>query len=760
MASRRYGALLAGSAVLLVGATIYTFARTGIGRAADAVRAGAAPLSEVGDTLAVRDPELIRPSLGAYDRFAVEDSIWRASLERLRLTTSEAAGAVWRPSPRQAMRDRVFLLVEARRLDEAAAELERWLEANRDDAESRLERARLLHAAGRPAEAVAAYASLLALRDDPGVRAELAAALVALGRMDEAAEQYRLALRRRPSDDALRLALARALAWGGEPREAERELFVLAQRAPGDTVVAALLREVRGAYEPSSAEARRWVAGDPRHAPWRLALARALAREGRLREAAVQIDTVLHAGESPALLREGAGVHAMLGDSLAAARLLGRAVALAPADTALLRAWAEALAWSGDARGAIDAWTRVIAIAPTGEAFLARGRLHLFSGDDRRAETDLRHAAPLVGYEGWAQLGDLYRWRGDHAEAIHAYRAALEARPGDAAVRSSLRAVERERVLADRWGERESVGWVAEGSFAEDNTGFLLVEGGVRRGFEIGRGTIASLGASQRRVSHRTAREEERYVYGYAVQGAVSRWFGRTRVGMRGGVARYADLAPLLEGGATVATSVGDLRVTAAAEQAPAYPLLMTTSALLNWSRAGLTTADPLLARQASLALALPLGDAEVAAILTQLWLSDGNRRTALQADVRYPVGAGFALLYSGGTLGYERRAEGYWDPQRYTSHAAGIEYARYREQGLSVAARVLPGVARSREALPIVADSVFLLDRGRVGQLSTSAEVGWRSGRWGVSAGVGYGRGREGDYQSLRGTVTVRIAW
>ena len=759
-ASRRYGVALAGSVILLVGATIYTFARTGIGRAADPVPTDAAPLSEVGDTLAVRDPGLIRPPRAAYDRFAVEDSLWRASIARLRLTTSEAAGGVWAPSPLQAMRDSVFLLVQARRLDDAIAALGRWLDSHPDDDASRLEMARLLGAAGRPAEAIGVYETLLARRGDADVRAEYAGALVAADRLDEAAAQYRAILRERPDDRAIRLALAQALAWGGHPRDAERELVRLAAGAAGDTLVVRLLHETRAAFEPTAAEARRWVADFPARTPYRLALARALAREGRLGEAAAQLDTVLLAEATPPLLREAAGLRAMLGDSLASARLLGRAVALAPADTALLRAWAEALAWSGQDSAAIEAWTRLMHLAPSGEAFLARGRLHLFAGDDERAEADLLHAAPLVGYEAWAQLGDLYRWRGDHAAAIHAYRQALAARPNDPAVLASLRAAERERVLADRWGGGETVGWVADASFAEDNTGFLLVEAGVHRGFEIGRDMTASLGAVQRRVSHRFPRDDERYVYGYAVQGAVSRWFGRSQLRVHGGVARYADLAPLFEGGASVATTVGDVRVTASAAQAPAYPLLMTTRSLVDWSQAGLTTSDPLLARQAQLALALPLGDAEIAAVLAQLWLSDGNRRTAVQADVRYPVGSGFSLLYSGGTLGYAHRADGYWDPTRYTSHAAGVEYARHRGEGFSVAARVLPGIARSREVVPVVDDSVFVLDRGRVGQLSTSAEVGWRSGRWGIEAGVGYGRGREGDYQSLRGSITVRIAW
>jgi hypothetical protein len=53
-----------------------------------------------------------------------------------------------------------------------------------------------------------------------------------------------------------------------------------------------------------------------------------------------------------------------------------------------------------------------------------------------------------------------------------------------------------------------------------------------------------------------------------------------------------------------------------------------------------------------------------------------------------------------------------------------------------------------------------FALPPRNAFQFGTSADVSWHSQAVDVSAGAGYNRGREGGYQSLNGTLKVRIKW
>ena len=110
------------------------------------------------------------------------------------------------------------------------------------------------------------------------VRAELAATLLNANRFDEAAAEYRRLLATDPGNRVYRLGLARALAWGDHPRDAERELLRVRDRQNA-SVVDPLLRSVRAALDPTAAEAAAWRREAPGYLPYRLALARALARE-------------------------------------------------------------------------------------------------------------------------------------------------------------------------------------------------------------------------------------------------------------------------------------------------------------------------------------------------------------------------------------------------------------------------------------------------------------------------------------------------
>ena len=89
-----------------------------------------------------------------------------------------------------------------------------------------------------------------------------------------------------------------------------------------------------------------------------------------------------------------------------------------------------------------------------------------------------------------------------------------------------------------------------------------------------------------------------------------------------------------------------------------------------------------------------------------------------------------------------------------------GVEVTGQPARGLSVAVRALPGVARSEELVASPGGTPALLSSRRVFEFSTGGELRYRVGRWDASAAAGYGRGREGNYPSLNGSIRLHMNW
>src|SRR5438094_717607 len=286
-----------------------------------------------------------------------------------------------------------------------------------------------------------------------GVRAELATVLLQSGRYDEAAREFRQLIKRNPSSFEYRLGLARALAWGNHPAEAERELTQLIAKRPGTPGLDSLLRAVRDAYDPRAVDAAAWVTSDPWYSPYRLALARALAREGMPRLAILHYDTLLTRpaiGRLPdrgALLRELADAYVAAGDRVGGADHLRAALALAPADIALRRTLASMLVDArryGEARAQYDT---LLLQAPSAPLFLERARLRLSLGDRAGATSDLWMSVGMQpSASAYVLLGDLFRENGDYRGARSMYVAARQGASSDAriAVASALAQLDRE----------------------------------------------------------------------------------------------------------------------------------------------------------------------------------------------------------------------------------------------------------------------------------------------------------------------------
>jgi tetratricopeptide (TPR) repeat protein len=602
------------------------------------------------------------------------------------------------------------------------------------------------------------------------VRAELATVLLQSGRYDEAAREFRRLLARDPNSFEYRLGLAHALAWGDHPKEAEPEIVQLLAKRPSTPGLDSLLRVVRDAYDPRAVEAAQWVASDPWYAPYRLALARALAREGMQRLAIAHYDTLLSRpapGRIPdrgALLREMADAYVGAGDRLGGADRMRAALALSPADTALRHTVASMLA---DARHDAEAraqYDTLLLQAPTGPLLLERARLRLALGDRAGGESDLWASQKLQpSADAFLLLGDLLRERGDYRGARSMYAAARQSATGEVrtAVAGALAQLDREErpaILAPLVGD--DPGWRVSEAAAADNLGLAYSVLSLGRTVPIASSTRITLGAEWRELSqHTSARSVDASGFG----GTVGAWqeaaYGPVlgRLEIEGGAVQHPAAGTLGQGRAALSAWLFAWQATGELATQPAYPSLFSVDALL--PAAG---GPPLTERDAAVTLGGPLGQLDVGVRWERAQVSDGNRRLTIESYARYPLGANVFAVYSGSGVAFAERSILYWDPEQYSSQGAGVEYAVRQARGLSFAARVLPSYAWSNES-PIIASPDGSIARGPIArhsavQMGASTEAGYRVHGWEAQGALNYGRGRAGDYQRFGASITVRV--
>ena len=641
----------------------------------------------------------------------------------------------WVPSDRQHLRDVVYLAGKENRPADAIAALEAWDAKQHGDPEALRELARLLARNSRSAEAFVRYRELLALLPDNDTRTEYADALLAFQRYDSAAANYRILIAADTASFSAHLGLARSLAWADHSREAEPELHWLVPRAPSDTLLVSMLHVARGAYDPSSAEGSRWVAEEPKFEPYRLALARAYMRESRASLSAAQFDSLLAADFATPLpiVREAASAHAAAGDSVGNARVLRRAMALSPSDASMRKSYADALAWSGDRSAAIAQYDTLPAVRADPDLLLARGRLYAWSGNNALASRDVAASASLRPTAvAFATLGDLYRWRGDRVQAREAYDRARILNPGDAQATAGLASIDlAEQHEAESFFDRD-VGFIPFVSYLGDNAGFELYSGGLGGGFMLASRAALTFAADERRLNGDNGESGD--------IGLVTH-LGGFRVAGDGGFTRYSQIGEFGFGSLSSTGPLGRLWSSFGIRTGPTYQWLMSSQRLTYTG--------------ASASLTMPFRWAAISAGIDQMWLSDGNGRTSLQFGARYPIGFGFAALYSGGMIGFNRSSDFYWDPHRFTSHAVGLELATHSDSGFNFSARVLPGIGTSTD---VVNGSSDPADR-RSGQLSSGFALDYRRRWWTLTLDGDYAQGvRESRYHSARAGFRLRI--
>jgi tetratricopeptide (TPR) repeat protein len=452
------------------------------------------------------------------------------------------------------------------------------------------------------------------------------------------------------------------------------------------------------------------------------------------------------------LARDSAYVMVSSGRLQAAITVLDAWMRSHPADAEIGLDLARLRARAQDWKGSIAQYDALIAQNRTAPLLFERGQTYLWAGDARRGEADLlasEKMSPSSATE--RQLGDHYRWQGNFAKSASWYRRAQRHEPADTAVRNSMRLLDRAldaRLLMP--GELAGSDFGSGVSAISDNAGFDLYALRMSQGFRLGAFTVATISGEVRSATQMSAGGESQLdAYGFDL--GLSTRAGASKLSASVGMLDHGDASPIVRGALSADAFLGSARVKALVRRAPAYELLWAPRMLG-------VEGSPATALQAQGNVSLALGrSAELYAMGEMLGVSDDNTRTAAQVALRRRVAGPVSLSYATSYMKYDQQTTLYYSPARYMSQALGIEWARYRDQGLSFAARAMPGYAWIRE--PAGTSDSTSLDVTAF-QFATGLEIGYRRGAWDWLLSTGLSSGREGGYRSQNALLYVRRSW
>ena len=423
-----------------------------------------------------------------------------------------------------------------------------------------------------------------------------------------------------------------------------------------------------------------------------------------------------------------------------------------PTDTAVVLDLARLKARAGDWPGSLALYTSLVEQHRSAQFLFERGQAYLWSGDARRGEADLLASEAMQPRaETERQLGDHYRWQGDLARSASWYRLALQKTPGDTIALNSMRLLDRAvvtRLLQP--GELTGNDFGSAMQVISDNAGFDLYTVRLSQAFSPSSSMVMTLSGELRSASQMFGTSTTR-LDAYGVDLSLASRFGLGKLTASLGMLDHGDLSRIVRGSVTADGFLGSARVKASVHRAPAYETLWAPR-LLGASGSPSTT----LGAQGNVSLPFGSGN-ELYAMAELLSVSDDNSRTAFQLALRRRLPLSLSLVYAGSMMAYDRQTASYYSPARYLSQSLGLEFARYREQGLSFALRATPGYAWMREPAGTADSTTRDLSAF---QFTTGLELGYRRGAWDLLFSSGLSNGREGGYQSRNALLYLRRAW
>jgi hypothetical protein len=285
-----------------------------------------------------------------------------------------------------------------------------------------------------------------------------------------------------------------------------------------------------------------------------------------------------------------------------------------------------------------------------------------------------------------------------------------------------------------------------------DNEGFDLYSLRLAQALRLGATTALTVSGELRTASRATLAVGQTKLGSKGGDVSLASRFGASKVTASIGVLDPDDLSSsIIRGSFSADGFMGNARLKAVVRRAPAYETLWAPRMIgvsgtpsTTWSTQG--------------SLSVPFGTAaELYTMGEFLSVSDDNSRTAFQLALRRRLPSSLALLYAGSMMAYKRQTALYYSPARYLSQSLGLEFARYREQGLSFALRAMPGYAWMREPAGTADSTTRDLSAF---QFTTGLELGYRRGAWDLLLSSGLSSGREGGYQSQNAFLYLRRSW
>jgi predicted Zn-dependent protease len=649
--------------------------------------------------------------------------------------------------PAEAMWIQVDSLLDARNYVPAITRMEVYLEEYPHDLTVQRARAHTLVVAGRPAAARAAFEELVRRSGAAADRLALARLLRDAGDVEPAVDLYHDLIAARPDDLELRHELARLYMWKERHSEAVAELRKLVAAAPGVGIFR--LDLARALYwDDRLEEARAVLAAMPAAAPEASAAAELDDELARLLEPPPQPEP------EPPTLAEQAREAAAAEDLAAANELYDRAVAEAPADSALARERIDFIEFRlADLEAAIvalEAYEDRFGLDADARLRLARLYVWTDRPDEARHRLEALVRDEPDRAEAWGLLGDVHRYADERGAARDAYQRALSLDPEEA--RATAGIVELDRLRTATIASRETLGYGPSLSLFSDSDDFMRLDVGAGAGW-IGPTFAIDLTGGWRRIEGRDLLGQLAEDEGAFATLEAARWWSEAslRTALWLGVDHLdaTGTEPVFglaverfgRSGATVA-----LRY----EHGPGYPLTYTLE-----SAAADVAADRL-----EVATSAPLGpDWSLAAVVDLARLSgDDPTNTRWGGGLTVARRLGPWLTADAGTrlLGFADPAPApgrrlYWDPKLFWSNTAGLTLGRMPQTGgLGYRLRLSGGAAW--------ADERDVAEAGWIPQYGAEAGLTWRSERTTLDLGTFYRSGREDEYSSLGGELTLRI--